>query len=259
VGRIVKEAAFEAAALALARAKRVAVFSGAGISAESGVPTFRSTGGLWENHPIEEVATLEGFQRNPARVWEFYEARRRSVQEASPNPGHLAIARMESLFESLAVITQNVDGLHQRAGSRNVRELHGSLWIASCSGGCGCVVDPFEYPAPSLPPRCGCGSLLRPKVVWFGEMLPERVWFEAQEASSASDVVLLVGTSGAVWPAAGIPLAARRAGAFLIEVNPEETELSGSVDLVLRAPSGKILPQLAGAIELQKRSPRNLS
>jgi NAD-dependent deacetylase len=244
--------AFEKTARALADAKRVAVFSGAGISAESGVPTFRSSGGLWENSRVEDVATLEGFHRNPALVWEFYEARRQAAQKASPNPGHVAIARVANAFEELTTITQNVDGMHQRAGSRDVLELHGSLWRARCAGSCGCVVDPFPFPAPSSPPRCTCGELLRPDVVWFGEMLPEEVWVRAATAASRSNVVLVVGTSGAVWPAAGIPLAARRAGAFVVEVNPEETEITRHLDLSLRGPSGEILPRLFdAAVELR--------
>jgi NAD-dependent deacetylase len=220
------------------------VFSGAGISAESGVPTFRSAGGLWENFRLEDVATPEGFQRNPALVWEFYEARRQAVHQASPNPGHYAIARMAGLFEELVTITQNVDGMHQRAGSERVLELHGSLWRARCSGNCGAVVDPFPFPMPSSPPRCACGSLLRPGVVWFGEMLPENIWQDAMNASLRSDVVLVVGTSGVVWPAAGIPIAARREGAVVIEVNPEATELTPNLDLSLRGFSGEILPRL---------------
>lgn len=239
--------AFEKAAKLLAEARRVAVFSGAGISAESGVPTFRSVGGLWENVRLEDVATPDGFHRNPALVWEFYEARRQAVHHAAPNPGHFALARMAALFEEMTTITQNVDGLHQRAGSLNVLELHGSLWRARCASDCGAVVDPFPFPAVNVPPRCQCGSLLRPAVVWFGEVLPENIWHDAMEAASRSDVVLVVGTSGAVWPAAGIPIAARREGAVVIEVNPEMSELTPNLDLSLRGLSGEILPLLFDA------------
>ena len=246
--------AFQKAVESLASARRVAVFSGAGISAESGVPTFRSAGGLWERHRLEEVATLDAFQRNPEFVWEFYEARRQAVHEALPNPGHFAIARMADLFEEMTTITQNVDGLHQRAGSRNVLELHGSLWRARCAANCGGVVDPFPFPVASFPPRCACGNLLRPGVVWFGEVLPEDVWQDAMDASSRSDVVLVVGTSGAVWPAAGIPIAARREGATVIEVNPEASELTPQLDLSLRGLSGEILPRLLDAAANQRIS-----
>ena len=171
--------AFEKAAGALARARRVAVVSGAGGSAESGVPTFRSMGGLWEQHPIEDVATPEGFDRNPRLVWEFYEARRQNMGSVKPNPGHYAIAEMEELYEELPVITQNVDGLHRQAGSTRVLELHGSLWRARCSQECGRLLDPFPHPAPEVPPRCACGALLRPDVVWFGESLPRAVLQES--------------------------------------------------------------------------------
>ncbi len=240
--------AFQAVAERLASARTMAAFTGAGISAESGVATFRDQGGLWEQHSIEDVATPDGFARNPTLVWEFYEARRASLARVHPNPGHAAIARLAGLFEEMTVITQNVDGLHQRAGSSRVLEIHGSLSRAKCSAGCGHVADPFEYPAPSIPPRCACGAHLRPDVVWFGEMLPMDVWRRAADAANASDVVLVVGTSGAVWPAAQIPLEARQRGAFVVEVNPEPTELSHLVDAVLRGRAGEILPQLADAL-----------
>jgi NAD-dependent deacetylase len=240
--------AFDAVLERLVRARRVAAFTGAGVSAESGVATFRDQGGLWENHSIEEVATPEGFARNPKLVWEFYEARRGALARVRPNPGHEAIARLAQLVEEITVITQNVDGLHQRAGSPRVLEIHGSLRRAKCAEACGSILDPFEHPAPSIPPKCACGALLRPDVVWFGEMLPTDVWARAEDAANASEVVLAVGTSGVVWPAARIPLEARRRGAFVIEVNPEPTELTGLVDVALRGPSGTILPRLVDAL-----------
>ncbi len=243
------DAALDRAAARLAASRRVLVFSGAGISAESGVPTFRDAGGLWENHSIEDVATREGFRRNPVLVGEFYEARRRGIAGVEPNPGHLAIARLARFFDELTVVTQNVDGLHQRAGSNGVLEIHGSLRRARCAGECGNVVDPFPTPCAEIPPRCACGAWLRPDVVWFGEMLPEAPWNAAMAAAARCDVALVVGTSGAVWPAAGIPVAARRGGAFAIEVNPEASELTDSVDLVLRGPSGAILPRLVESLE----------
>jgi NAD-dependent deacetylase len=240
--------AFDKALERLAGARRLAAFTGAGVSAESGVATFRDQGGLWENHSIEDVATPQGFARNPTLVWEFYEARRAGLARARPNPGHEAIARLAELVEEITVITQNVDGLHQRAGSPRVLEIHGSLRRAKCSAACGVVLEPFEFPAPSIPPRCPCGAFLRPDVVWFGEMLPTDVWERAEEAANASDVVLAVGTSGVVWPAARIPIEARRRGAFVIEVNPEPTELTGLVDVALRGRSGEILPRLTQAL-----------
>jgi NAD-dependent deacetylase len=238
------DAAFEKAAAVLARARAVAVVSGAGVSAESGVPTFRSMGGLWEQHPVEDVATPDGFRRNPRLVWEFYEARRRNMGSVEPNPGHLAIAEMQKLYEEFSVVTQNVDGLHRQAGSSRVLELHGSLWRARCAGDCGRLLDPYPYPAPEIPPHCECGALLRPDVVWFGEGLPSDVLDEGVALARSSDVTLVVGTSGVVWPAAGIPLDAQMHGAFTIEVNPERTELTSRLDVSLRGPSGEVLPRL---------------
>jgi len=245
----VPNAALERAATILSRARRVLVFSGAGISAESGVATFRDAGGLWERHSIEEVATLAGFRRNPTLVGEFYESRRRGIAAVEPNDGHRAIVRLARLVRELTVVTQNVDGLHQRAGSTDVIEIHGSLHRARCADDCGHVVDPFPTPCETVPPRCICGGWLRPDVVWFGEMLPEAAWNDAMTAAAASDVALVVGTSGAVWPAAGIPLAAGRHGAVVVEVNPERSELSDAVDLVLRGRSGALLPRLVLAAE----------
>jgi len=234
----------ETAARALAGARRVAVVSGAGISAESGVPTFREKGGLWEQVRIEDVATPEALHRNPRKVWEFYEDRRRNMQAVQPNPGHHAIAEMENVFAEVITITQNIDGLHQRAGSTQVLELHGSLWKAHCLRACGVKRDPFPYPAPELPPRCECGDILRPSVVLFGDLLPPGAMERASQAAADCDVCLVVGTSGAVWPAAGIPLVACQAGRTTIEVNPADTEISGELDLCLRGPAGTVLPAL---------------
>jgi NAD-dependent deacetylase len=246
--------ALEKAAQVLARATNVAVFSGAGVSAESGVPTFRSMGGLWEQHPVEDVASPDGFHRNPRLVWEFYEARRGNMGTVEPNPGHYALADMEKLYDAFSVITQNVDGLHRKAGSTRVLEVHGSLWRARCADDCGRMLDPFPYPAPAVPPRCKCGALLRPDVVWFGESLPGDVWAEAVALACASEVTLVVGTSGAVWPAAGIPLEAQMHGAFTIEVNPEPTELTARLDLSLRGPSGVVLPRLLARVRELRES-----
>jgi NAD-dependent deacetylase len=237
-------ASLERAAVLLATARRVSVLTGAGISAESGVPTFRSHGGLWESHRIEDVATPEAVQRNPRLVWEFYEMRRKNMQSVEPNPGHLALAELEPMFESFTLVTQNIDGLHQRAGSGEVLEVHGSLWRAHCHRGCGRVVDPFPYPAYEIPPPCECGSFLRPSVVLFGEMLPHEVFERAVNAAVRSDVALSIGTSSAVWPAAGIPLITAEAGGTVIEINPEPTELTGQVDVSLQGPSGEVLPRL---------------
>lgn len=237
------------AAEVLARAQRVSVLTGAGISAESGVPTFRAADGLWENYRIEDVATPEAVERNPDEVWEFYEMRRATMAEVQPNPGHTALAELEPRFQEFTLVTQNIDGLHQRAGSQRVLEIHGSLWRARCRRDCGFVADPFPFPAPSLPPLCPCGEILRPDVVLFGEMLPVDVFEAASFHAARSQVALSVGTSSSVWPAAGIPLAAGQSGAFTIEVNPEETELTSRFDLSLRAAAGEILPRLLARLD----------
>jgi NAD-dependent deacetylase len=170
--------------------------------------------------------------------------RRATMQAVQPNPGHLAIAGMERDFEEVVTITQNIDGLHQRAGSTRVLEVHGSLWRVRCLDDCGAEADPFPYPAAAMPPPCACGSLLRPAVVLFGEVLPADVLAEAERTAADADACLVVGTSGAVWPAAGIPLITRAAGNPTIEVNPEDTELTGELDVALRGPAGRVLPRL---------------
>jgi NAD-dependent protein deacetylase/lipoamidase len=243
---------FERAIGALARASRVCVLTGAGISAESGVPTFRTADGLWEQYRIEDVATPEAVARNPRMVWEFYEMRRATMASVHPNPGHEALAAMQRLHDVFTVVTQNIDGLHQKAGSERVLEVHGSLWRARCRAECGHVVDPFPHPAPAIPPPCPCGDILRPDVVLFGEMLPERPFGEAIHDAVHSDVALSVGTSSSVWPAAGIPLAAAERGAFTIEVNPEPTELTPRFDVSLRGAAGEVLPRLLAEVERRR-------
>jgi NAD-dependent deacetylase len=250
---VTPDARFDEAARTLAAAERVVALSGAGISAESGVPTFRESGGLWEEYRIEEVATPEALAGNPRKVWEFYEMRRQNMQSVEPNPGHVALAELETLFEEVTIVTQNIDGLHQRAGSTRVLEVHGSLWKAKCLEGCGARRDPFPWPASQIPPPCECGSILRPEVVLFGEMLPTDVFEEATSRAVRADVALVVGTSSVVWPAAGIPLAAQSAGAIVIEVNPEPTELTERFDISLRGPAGEILPRLYERVDKLRR------
>jgi NAD-dependent deacetylase len=230
----------------LAQARRVCVLTGAGISAESGVPTFRDAlTGLWERYNPEELATPEAFARNPRLVWEWYVHRRKLVESAEPNPGHLAIAEMERRIPEFTLITQNVDGLHARAGSRTVIELHGNIMRTTCSRE-NRIITTWEDTG-EVPPRCPhCQGLLRPDVVWFGEMLPEDAIREAVEAASACDLLISVGTSGIVYPAASIPGIARENGAVTLEINPVETALSSSMDTILRGPAGKILPALVG-------------
>ncbi|MDH4123993.1 MAG: NAD-dependent deacylase, partial [Thermoplasmata archaeon] len=183
----------------LKKSTKVVVLTGAGISAESGIPTFRGKEGLWHNFRAEELATPEAFNRDPVRVWEWYRWRREKISSSGPNAAHIALADMEDLFDDFTLITQNVDGLHSRAGSRNILELHGNIWRVRCSAGCG----KFEMiEINELPPKCRCGALLRPDVVWFGESLDQRVIGKAAEISAISELFLSVGTSAVVYPAA---------------------------------------------------------
>ncbi|MCE2970064.1 MAG: NAD-dependent deacylase [Burkholderiales bacterium] len=240
------EAAIAAAARRLARAHRVAVLTGAGISAESGVPTFRDTQrGLWAQFDPMQLASREGFAADPALVWRWYAWRRELVAGAQPNAGHLALAPAAARFAQFDLITQNVDGLHARAGSRNVLELHGNLLRSKCFAQCGTfVAEPRQLP-PGEPPRCPrCGNWLRPDVVWFGEMLDPDVLDAAQQAAVDCDAMLVVGTSGLVTPAAGLPAAAKRAGATVVVVNPNESELDDVADHLIRGPAAAVLPSL---------------
>ncbi|VAV82308.1 NAD-dependent protein deacetylase of SIR2 family [hydrothermal vent metagenome] len=234
----------------LARARKVAVLSGAGISAESGVPTFRGSGGLWQGRRAEELATPEAFNRDPKLVWEFYDYRRRALSELSPNPAHIALAGLaEKLIDrdakegGLTIITQNVDGLHRSAGSKALLELHGNIWRVRCTG-CGAVTENRDVPIEILP-YCRlspCKELLRPDIVWFGEMLPEGIFEEACRVAAAADIMLIIGTSGVVQPAASLAGYARAGGAYLIEINPEKTPLSESMDQSITAKAAQLLP-----------------
>jgi NAD-dependent deacetylase len=235
----------ERAAEALRKADRVAILSGAGASAESGVPTFRASDGLWEDHRIEDVATPMGFQRDPELVWRFYNMRRAAVAKVHPNPGHVALAELEKRMPGrFALITQNIDGLHQRAGSKNVLELHGNLARTRCSG-CGVTEDRGTEPLGDLPACPHCGTLLRPDVVWFHEPLPQDIWRKAERAASECDVLIVVGTSAVVYPAASIiPIAQAGNNAVVVECNLTQTDASGHADIGLYGPSGETLPRL---------------
>ena len=228
---------------ALRDAARVVVLTGSGISAESGVPTFRDAQtGLWERYDPQELATPEAFAGNPHLVWEWYQWRRGLVAKAQPNPGHKALAELERRSPGFTLVTQNVDGLHQRAGSREVIELHGNITRSKCSEE-GVVVG--EYESGEKPPRCpACGAFLRPDVVWFGEMLPFGALEETSEAARGCDLFLSIGTSSLVYPAAGLPHEALENGATLVEINPADTPLSPHVDFALRGRAGEILPEL---------------
>jgi NAD-dependent deacetylase len=224
----------------LAAAESVAVLTGAGISAESGVPTFRGAGGLWRNFRPEELATQEAFARDPRTVWEWYLWRRSLIDGTGPNAGHRALVTLEQRLPRFTLITQNVDGLHDRAGSRRILKVHGDIWHSRCVS---CTYQrkdrALSYEA--LPPVCPeCGEPLRPGVVWFGEPLPRIVWTEAERAVAQADVLLVVGTSAQVYPAAGLIGMAR----FVIEVNVEATPFSGKVAIALQGTSGEILPRL---------------
>ncbi len=239
-------------AQALRRARHVLVFTGAGVSAESGIPTFRDAlGGLWQRFDPAELATPEAFRRDPALVWGWYEWRRARVLAASPNPAHAAIAELARRVPRLTLVTQNVDDLHERAGSTEVIHLHGSLHAPRC---CACArpfaglaADPQE-PAEGRriePPRCAhCGSRVRPGVVWFGEELPAAALQAAFAAAEDCDLLLSVGTSGVVWPAAQIPGLALQAGATVVHVNPQAVVTRGGREHCLRGAAGELLPRL---------------
>ena len=232
------------AAKALADATSVVVFTGAGVSAESGVPTFRDSDGLWAGHAIEAVATPGGYARDPALVWGFYNARRANVAAVEPNPAHDAIAELERLTSNVTVVTQNVDGLHQRSGSTTVLELHGRLSTTRCIG-CGAVEERGLVDLGTAPQCPQCGSKLRPNVVWFGEELPQEIWRGAKAAVAGCDVLLVVGTSAVVYPAAGlIQLAKSRESATIIECNLTPTGSSHHADIGLYGPAGVLLPQV---------------
>jgi NAD-dependent deacetylase len=244
------EAALEKAAKYVRNATRVAVLTGAGVSAESGVPTFRGAGGLWEGHRVEDVATPFAFERDPVLVWRFYNARRAGIAAVRPNPGHHALAALEECFspKRFALVTQNIDGLHRAAGSRNVLEVHGTLARVRCTG-CGKREERGCEPLPDLPRCAECGQLLRPDIVWFHEALPEDVWQEALVAAGRCECFLVVGTSAVVYPAAGLVDVARSVGARVIEVNLTTTGASSQADVQLLGPSGKLLPRLVEKVK----------
>ncbi|HME82468.1 MAG TPA: NAD-dependent deacylase [Candidatus Eremiobacteraceae bacterium] len=233
------QAQAQGVAARLRLAARAAALSGAGMSVESGLPTFRSgTRALWRDRDPMSLATPEAFARDPALVWEWYRERLRAHSAAAPNPGHLALAQLEHRIPSFCVITQNVDGLHLRAGSKDVIELHGDVRTSRCASCARSVDTPLEGP---VPPHCECGGLLRPNVVWFGEALPPGAYERAREAAANAEVFIVAGTSAIVYPAAGLVDVARENGAFVVEVNPDETPATARCDVSVRAPSGAFL------------------
>ena len=222
-------------------AKKIVFVTGAGISQESGIPTFRGKNGLWRKYDPMQLATIDAFYENPKLVWEWYNERRENIFSSKPNPGHKAIAELEK-YVDVSVLTQNIDGLHQRAGSTKVLELHGSIIKIKCTV---CdfsdeIITQFE----KIPPICKCGNILRPNVVWFGEPLPQDVWQQAMIHAGECDLMIIAGTSLVVSPANTLPIYAKQNNAFLIEINPEKTVMSSDMDYALRNSSSLSLPEL---------------
>jgi NAD-dependent deacetylase len=223
---------------------RVVAFTGAGISAESHVPTFRGADGLWRNYSPERLATAEAFSSDPRLVWEWYDWRRGLIREAQPNPGHFALTEMQRRARGrFTLVTQNTDGLHERAGSQDVVKLHGDIWLLRCTQ-CGREDRNEQVPIDPLPPLCRCGAILRPGVVWFGEMLPIDQWERAMNAARRADVFMAIGTSALVYPSAGLVQLARQSGARVVIVNPDPTPADELAEWILRGPAGEILPRL---------------
>jgi NAD-dependent deacetylase len=234
--------------LALLRGRgSVLVLTGAGVSRESGIATFRDAGGVWEGIDPLLVATPRAFAANPEFVWRFYDARRAQASQAEPNPAHRALAALEATRRPFLLATQNVDGLHERAGSRSVVRLHGSLWVLRCTSE-GTEHEDLRPTLEPLPPRCGaCGAILRPAVVWFEECLPMIEFGRAERAAREAELVLVVGTSSSVYPAASLQTVAVQSGAYVVEINPERTPFSADASEHLAGPAGVVLPALLQA------------
>lgn len=226
----------------LKNSKRLVFFTGAGISAESGIPTFRGKDGIWNKFKPEELANFNAFMRNPQMVWEWYNHRKRIIHESKPNAAHTTIAEMQNYFEDVTVVTQNIDNLHRRAGSKKIFELHGNIERNFC-------VDCKKFHNEELDfskgvPKCECGGLIRPDVVWFGEYLPENQFNGGEKAAMNCDLFFVVGTSAVVYPAAGLVYTAKHSGAAIVEVNIEETEISSQVDYSFFGKAGEVLPEI---------------
>jgi len=228
----------------LRTAESICVLTGAGISAESGVETFRRSNGLWSKLKPEELASFDAFMRNPELVWEWYNYRKKIILDVKPNPAHSALARLEELANDFTLVTQNIDNLHRRAGSKNILELHGNIERSYCIG-CGKYFAHGEITPEKKVPRCSsCNGIIRPDVVWFGEMLPEGVFETAVAAANRCELFFSIGTSAVVYPAASLPLTARNNGAYVVEINMEQTEISHKVQETLLGKAGEILPDL---------------
>jgi NAD-dependent deacetylase len=237
---------FEAVSDQIRDAKKIVFVTGAGISQESGIPTFRGKDGYWKKYDPMQLATIDAFYQNPKLVWEWYEDRRKNILVAHPNNGHLAISNLAE-YKEVVVLTQNIDGLHQRAGSKQVLELHGSIIRIKCTV-CD-FKDDITGSFDELPPKCKCGKILRPDVVWFGEALPSDIWHDAINHAKSCDAMIIVGTSLAVSPANTLPIFAKQNGATLIEVNPEQTAMSENLDLSLRETATNALPRLVSLLK----------
>ena len=226
--------------------KKIVFVTGAGISQESGIPTFRGKDGLWRKYDVMQLATIDAFYTNPQLVWEWYNERRSNIFSAQPNAGHKAIADLEK-YADVSVLTQNIDGLHQRAGSSSVFELHGSIIRVKCTA-CNYrdeTINEFNI----VPPYCKCGDMLRPDVVWFGEPLPQKTWQQATIQASLCDIMVIVGTSLVVSPANTLPIYAKQNNAFLIEINPEKTIMTSDMDYSVRSSSAEALPEFVSIFE----------
>ena len=232
---------FDTVAQKLKDSRKIVFVTGAGISQESGIPTFRGKDGYWRKYDPMKLASIDAFYDDPKLVWEWYEDRRKNILDVKPNEGHFAISQMEE-FKDVVILTQNIDGLHQRSGSTNVLELHGSIIRIKCTV-CD-FIDNITENFESLPPKCKCGSMLRPDVVWFGEPLPQNIWQSAIKEASVCDVMVIVGTSLVVSPANTLPVYAKQNGAILIEVNPEKTVMSNDMALSIQATSAEVLPKM---------------
>lgn len=227
----------------LKNAKIVSVLTGAGISAESGVPTFRGEEGLWKKFRPEDLANFDAFIRNPKLVWEWYNYRKQLIRQVVPNAGHYALSKMETLFPEFHLITQNVDDLHRKAGSEQIYELHGNIMRNRCVD-CNKRIDEMPQSSPDVLPRCDCGGLIRPDVVWFGESLPPFELQRSFDAARNSDVFFAIGTSAVVQPAASLPIEAKHEGAYVVEINIEATAISKYVDETILGKAAEILPCL---------------
>ena len=232
----------------LATARNITVLTGAGISADSGVPTFRGADGLWRSYRAEDLATPEAFERDPKLVWEWYNWRRELIATKQPNAAHLAIVELERRAPAFWLVTQNVDGLHRDAGSRNLSEIHGNIWKVRCTG-CNAVDENRDVPISILPSCSQCGALLRPHIVWFGESLLAADLEQCATVLRRCDLLLVIGPSGVVYPAAGFAAVAKEAGAFIVEINLDPTPQSSSVDVSLQGRAKDLVPLLLDPIE----------